>query len=61
MKFYDRQDEIAELRRIRELSRRSSHFTVITGRRRVGKTELLREALIREGIDPDSLMREHMK
>ncbi|MBQ7572216.1 MAG: hypothetical protein IJT19_08270 [Bacteroidaceae bacterium] len=23
--------------------------------------ELLREALIREGIDPDSLMREHMK
>lgn len=23
-------------------------------------TELLREALIREGIDPDSLMREHM-
>lgn len=24
-------------------------------------TELLREALIREGIDPDSLMREHMK
>lgn len=44
MKFYDRQDEIAELRRIRELSRISSHFTVITGRRRVGKTELLREA-----------------
>ena len=44
MRFYDRQDEIAELRRIRELSRISSHFTVITGRRRVGKTELLREA-----------------
>lgn len=44
MKFYDRQGEIAELRRIRDLSRMSSHFTVITGRRRVGKTELLREA-----------------
>ena len=44
MKFYDRQNEIAELRRIRELSRMSSHFTVITGRRRVGKTELLCEA-----------------
>lgn len=44
MRFFDRQSEIAELRRVRELSRLSSHFTVITGRRRVGKTELLREA-----------------
>ena len=44
MKFFDRQNEIAELRRIRELSRTSSRFTVVTGRRRVGKTEVLRQA-----------------
>ena len=44
MKFYDRQNEIAELRRIRESSRTSSRFTVVTGRRRVGKTEVLRQA-----------------
>ena len=44
MKFFDRQAEIAELRRIRELSQTTSRFTVVTGRRRVGKTELLRES-----------------
>ena len=45
MKFFDRQSEITELRRIRELSHENSRFTVVTGRRRVGQTELLREAL----------------
>jgi len=44
MRFFDRTEEIAELRRNRELSTESSRFTVLTGRRRVGKTELLHEA-----------------
>ena len=49
MKFFDRKDEIAELRRIREKSRENAQFTVITGRRRVGKTELVKHAFEDEG------------
>jgi len=45
MRFFDREEETAELRRIRDLSERSSRFTVLTGRRRVGKTELILHAL----------------
>ncbi len=44
MKFFDRTDEIARLREIRERASTTSQFTVITGRRRVGKTELLKHA-----------------
>lgn len=46
MKFFDRKDEIIELRRNRNLSKENSRFTVLTGRRRVGKTELLHEAFL---------------
>ena len=45
MKFYDREAEIGLLREIREKSRRSPKFTVVTGRRRVGKTQLIKRAL----------------
>jgi len=45
MKFYDREKEIARLREIREQSERAAQFTVVTGRRRVGKTSLVRRAL----------------
>ena len=45
MKFFDRTNEIAELRRIREVSQGTARFTVLTGRRRVGKTELISQAL----------------
>ena len=45
MEFVGREDEIQELRRIRERSRTNARFTVITGRRRVGKTELVKKAL----------------
>ena len=41
MDFYGREEELAELARIRELSFENARFTVVTGRRRVGKTELL--------------------
>ena len=45
MDFFGREEEIAELRRIREASHEWAKFTVITGRRRVGKTELVKQAL----------------
>ena len=41
MKFYNRTKEIEELRRIQERAFNSrSRMTVITGRRRIGKTSL---------------------
>lgn len=49
MKFFDRREEIAELRRIRAKSHENAQFTVVTGRRRVGKTELVRHAFEDEG------------
>ena len=44
MNFYGRAEELAELARIRDLSSKNARFTVVTGRRRVGKTELLEHA-----------------
>ena len=44
MDFYGRQDELRELAKIRERSRNRAQFTVVTGRRRVGKTELIEKA-----------------
>lgn len=50
MRFFDRTKEIGILRRIRKDSHKSARFTVITGRRRVGKTELLKRAFSDEGF-----------
>lgn len=44
MKFFGRDNELDELRKIREISLENSRFTVVTGRRRVGKTELIEQA-----------------
>ncbi|MEZ5073117.1 MAG: ATP-binding protein [Bacteroidales bacterium] len=44
MRFYDREKEIKQLKRIREQSLRNAQFTVMTGRRRIGKTHLLLHA-----------------
>ena len=44
MDFCGRQDELRELAKIRERSRNRAQFTVVTGRRRVGKTELIEKA-----------------
>ena len=44
MKFYDREQEIAFLRETQALARQTARFTVVTGRRRIGKTTLIREA-----------------
>lgn len=45
MRFYNREKEIAELKRICGLSlAQNSRMTVITGRRRIGKTSLIKKA-----------------
>lgn len=45
MRFYNRENEIAELKRICNLSfTQNSRMTVLTGRRRIGKTSLIKKA-----------------
>lgn len=43
MRFYNREEELSRLSEIAALSMKTSHMVVITGRRRVGKTELIRQ------------------
>lgn len=50
MKFYDRAAELDTLRRIEADSHESARFVVLTGRRRVGKTELLKRAFGKDGF-----------
>ena len=44
MRFYGREQEIAFLRETRGTAERVARFTVVTGRRRIGKTTLIKEA-----------------
>ena len=45
MKFYDREEQLKTLREMRELSYSGySRMTVVTGRRRIGKTTLIKKA-----------------
>lgn len=44
MRFFDRTKEIASLKEILEQSKKNAQFTVITGRRRIGKTSLVWKA-----------------
>ena len=45
MRFYNREKEISELKRICQLSyTQHSRMTVLTGRRRIGKTSLIKKA-----------------
>ena len=41
MKFYNREKEIKKLLEIKEQSKKNAQFSVVTGRRRIGKTHLL--------------------
>ena len=41
MKFYNREKEIKKLLEINEQSKKNAQFSVVTGRRRIGKTQLL--------------------
>ena len=45
MKFYDREQELALLKDIERQSHSSATFTVLMGRRRVGKTALIMRSL----------------
>jgi AAA+ ATPase superfamily predicted ATPase len=44
MKFYDRETELKTLAAVAEQSGETTCFTVMTGRRRIGKTALLLKA-----------------
>jgi len=44
MRFYNRETEIESLNDIDEMSKENANFSVITGRRRIGKTQLLLRA-----------------
>ena len=44
MKFYNREKELKKLRNIDEASKESAKMTIIVGRRRIGKTTLIKEA-----------------
>ena len=50
MRFFDRTEEIASLRKIREMAQDNAQFTVVTGRRRIGKTSLVWKAYEDEPI-----------
>ena len=45
MRFYERKSEISYLRKERDLSKKVARLTVVTGRRRVGKTQLIQNAM----------------
>ena len=44
MKFYDRKNELEVLQKTESLSHNISQMTFIAGRRRIGKTRLIKEA-----------------
>ena len=44
MRFYDRVNELKNLHTIKKASLKSSNMTIIYGRRRVGKTSLVKKA-----------------
>lgn len=50
MRFFDRTEEIASLREIRGMAKDNAQFTVVTGRRRIGKTSLVWKAYEDEPI-----------
>ena len=43
IRFFDREKEFAKLREIEEASHEVAQFTIITGRRRIGKTEMVKK------------------
>lgn len=44
MKFYNRETELKKLHQIQELSKTASKMSIIVGRRRIGKTSLIKKA-----------------
>ncbi|MDE6071733.1 MAG: ATP-binding protein [Muribaculaceae bacterium] len=56
MKFFDRTKEIKLLKEIRVSSLENAQFTVLTGRRRIGKTSLVLKAYEDDNVDNDITM-----
>lgn len=50
MRFFDREQELSKLQQVRMLSQENAMFTVVTGRRRIGKTSLVLHAFDDEPI-----------
>ncbi len=50
MRFFDRTEELVTLREIRRRANENAQFTVVTGRRRIGKTSLVWKAYEEEPI-----------
>ena len=50
MEFFDRETEIKRLNEIEVISRKNAQFTVVTGRRRIGKTQLLLQSTGRQTV-----------
>ncbi len=50
MEFFDRKYEIKRLQEIKVLSQKAAQFTVLTGRRRIGKTSLVMKAYGEENM-----------
>lgn len=48
MKFYNREKELEKLRSIEVLSHNGSKMTVVVGRRRIGKTKLIKESFFQK-------------
>jgi hypothetical protein len=48
MKFYNRQKELANLHHMEQMSKENSKMTFIVGRRRIGKTKLIKEAYAKQ-------------
>ena len=44
MRFYNRKSEIAALKEIEARAKKNAQMTVVMGRRRVGKTAILKQA-----------------
>ena len=44
MKFYNREKELKNLKKVEQASKESAKMTIIVGRRRIGKTTLIKEA-----------------
>ena len=53
MKFYNRGSELGKLKKLHDLSQGNAFLAVMTGRRRVGKTELIKH-FINNRIDAES-------
>lgn len=43
IRFFDRETEFERLREIEEFSHEAARFTIITGKRRIGKTEMVKK------------------